>query len=206
MRGTRTAIGLAAGLLALLALAAPALATFVPLVRYDPPLIKVADQPGHLSTETIEVRKDGDEYSITNGGVGVAEHPDSRNGCTGASSADYRCPVQGIRRIVVSMGGLGDTLVIDLGSRADTVKQLAFGESGGDVMEGHEGAQDMYGEGGEDVLDTGGGPDILRGGRNDDTLVGGSGPDHLKGGPGNDDVCDGGPGQDTAKGCETFAQ
>ncbi|MBE7435681.1 MAG: hypothetical protein HS100_17330 [Anaerolineales bacterium] len=50
------------------------------------------------------------------------------------------------------------------------------------------------------------GADNLGGGGGSDCIVGGGGDDILNGGKGNGDVCIGGPGNDTFKGCDTEIQ
>lgn len=50
------------------------------------------------------------------------------------------------------------------------------------------------------------GADNLGGGGGSDCILGGGGDDVLNGGKGNGDVCIGGPGNDTFKGCDTEIQ
>jgi Ca2+-binding RTX toxin-like protein len=63
-------------------------------------------------------------------------------------------------------------------------------------------ADGMIGLAGNDSLRGGAGDDGMCGGKGNDTLRGGKGNDMLIGGKGHNDVCVGGPGHDTAKGCE----
>jgi hypothetical protein len=179
----RIAIGAAA--LLLLAgfwLTEDALATYIPAVNYQPPKIAFVDQPEMATTEDATITKDGHQYAFTNP-FGVGKHPDSKPGCDENTGNPYHCPVAGTSKIVAKLGALNDQLTIDLGSRADTVKQVLFGGTGEDTIEGGPGKQKIKGE------------------EEDDTLFGGPGPDVIDGGPGQD-TCDGGPGQDELTHCE----
>jgi len=76
------------------------------------------------------------------------------------------------------------------------------GTSGDDVIAGLGGNDSIRGGGGDDLICGGGGADRLFGGKGDDVLRGQGGEDRLAGGKGRRDLCAGGPGRDTASGCE----
>ena len=162
--------------------AAVALATVTAYVDYDKPVITFADRPEVPSTENVTVTKDGNEYSFLST-TGAVPDEDSRPGCTDNFATDYRCPVRGIEKIILDLGVQGDTASIDLGSKADDVKQLLRGGDDEDTLTGGDGKQVIKGQG------------------DNDDLVGGSGPDVLNGGPGID-ICDGGAGNDELINCE----
>lgn len=159
-----------------------ATATNIAAVLYKPPKITLVDQPEAASIEDVVVTKDGQEYSFAQP-TGLVQHPQAEPGCTDDYSTDYRCPTAGIKTIKLKLGALNDGASIDLGSRADKVKQVLQGGSGTDTLTG------------------GPGPQRLLGGENDDTITGGPGPDVIDGGGGTD-ICDGGGGRDTIRNCE----
>lgn len=64
----------------------------------------------------------------------------------------------------------------------------------------------VKGTGANDLLLGTAGADNLGGGGGSDCVLGGDGDDKLNGGKGNGDVCIGGPGNDTFKGCDTEIQ
>jgi Ca2+-binding RTX toxin-like protein len=64
----------------------------------------------------------------------------------------------------------------------------------------------VKGTGANDLLLGTADADNLGGGGGSDCVVGGGGDDKLNGGKGNGDVCIGGPGNDTFKGCDTEIQ
>ncbi len=103
-------------------------------------------------------------------------------------------------------GGTGDD-ILKGGADHDVLR----GGNGMDTLEGSRGNDDLRGDGGDDYLYGQAGNDTLRGGSGDDELRGGHGDDRLHGNSGNDklrgdwgtnDLCRGGPGRDTARGCE----
>lgn len=165
-----------------LVVAVPALATNIPVLHYEPPKIKFQDLPGTPSTEQLTVTKQGNDFVFATP-VGTAPAPGNEPGCSESTNTMLHCPVAGIRKIVVNLGLLGDTAAIDLGSRADKVKQVLNGDDDADELQGGPGTQK------------------LNGGAAGDVLIGGSGPDVLDGGPG-DDACDGGSGKDELRSCE----
>lgn len=185
MQGVRrigsAAIG--ATLLAALILVPSALATYIPVVNYQPPKIIFVDQIEMGSTEDVEIRKDHSDFVFTNP-IGVGKHPDSQPGCDKNTSNPYHCPVPGTTKIVAKLGAMNDEAYIDLGSKADKVKQVLLGGTGNDSLQGGPGPQRIKGQDG------------------DDSLQGGPGPDVIDGGPGTGDICDGGPGRDTITHCE----
>jgi hypothetical protein len=76
------------------------------------------------------------------------------------------------------------------------------GTAGRNRLVGTRGADVIVGLGGNDILLGGGGNDRLCGGSGVDALTGGAGADALNGGSGRPDLCLGGPGSDSAVGCE----
>jgi Ca2+-binding RTX toxin-like protein len=162
--------------------AAPALATFQPLLLYDPPKITLKDLPAHISAENTHVYRAAGDLVLESQPAGISLDPESKPGCEPGGSG-YLCARQGVERILVTLGELGDQLTVDLGASANKVRLTAKGEAGADSLEGGPGKQ------------------VLIGGGEADTLIGGPGPDVLRGGPGSDD-CRGGPGDDRLIGCE----
>jgi Ca2+-binding RTX toxin-like protein len=157
----RVRVTLAIALLAGSAWASVALATNLAAVRYQPPKITLVDQPEVGSTEDVVVTKDGQEYSFAQT-VGLVKHPDSEPGCTDNFSSDYRCPVHGIKKIVLKLGTMNDEASIDLGSKAKTVKQILDGGDGGDTLTGGPGPQVIDGGPGTDTCSGGPGHDTIR--------------------------------------------
>jgi Ca2+-binding RTX toxin-like protein len=178
----RARIAIALALVATLAVAAPALATIVTSVRYAPPKITVLDFHKVGTQEDLVVTKDGAEYSFSQPS-GLVKDSDSEPGCTDMFNTDYRCPVAGIKKIVVKLGLMDDGVAIDLASKATKVKQILRGGPGEDTLTGGPGPQRSYGDQGPD------------------TITGGPGPDFIDGGGGTD-TCTGGPGHDTIRHCE----
>lgn len=178
----RARISLLLAAIALLALAPQALATFIASVRYTPPRITLIDLPEAGSQEDVVVSKEGHEYSFAQPS-GLAPHPGSEPGCSKNTTNDFRCPVAGIKKIVLKLGQMNDGAAIDLGSRAKTVGQVLRGGAGSDTLTGGPGAQRSYG------------------GDDGDTITGGPGRDFIDGGDGTD-TCIGGPGRDTIRHCE----
>lgn len=79
------------------------------------------------------------------------------------------------------------------------------GGGGGDTVCGGRGVDTLNGDDGDDTLSGGADHDTLRGSEQDDTLRGQRSNDELHGGAGAADVCNGGPGTDTADlDCETM--
>ena len=176
---------IALGLILGLGLAATALATFQPVLDYDPPKIVLRDLEAHNSQETVTVAKDGSDFVFTNSPTGVGSDPETEKGCEQVAMS-MTCPVAGVKSIVVKLLTNADSATIDLGSKADKVKQTLLGGDDSDTLTGEDGKQVIKGQGGGD------------------TLAGGPGPDVINGGPGND-TCDGGPGQDRIRNCEPLA-
>jgi RTX calcium-binding nonapeptide repeat (4 copies) len=169
---------LAAACVAGLAIAATAFATAQPVLLYDPPRMTFRDLPDIDSTESVQVAKQAQDFTITSQPSGMTVDPDSQDGCDPIAGG-YACPVAGVERIVVKLGELVDSGQINLGSRARTVRQTLRGGEGGDDLNGGPGKQRlMGGEGGDEIS----------GGRGDDFIDGGSGSDTCKGGPGEDVV------------------
>lgn len=82
---------------------------------------------------------------------------------------------------------------------------LVIGTNGPDDLDGGNGRDCVVGLGGDDVLDGGNSNDIVLGGPGDDWLYGGNSNDILDGGPGFD-MCFGGNGADTFANCEMWVQ
>jgi len=183
-RGARVGIIAAAAASALL-LAAIAYATTVPDVLYDPPLLEFTDRYQHATGEELAVTKQGPNYVFANPN-GVVRHPKSDPGCDKNYSTAFKCPVKGVKRLILRLRGADDRARVDLGSRARTVKQIVLGGGGEDVLRGAVGRQVLKGGSENDKLRGGPGKDKLRGGPGNDLLVGGRGVDDCKGGPGND--------------------
>ena len=84
-------------------------------------------------------------------------------------------------------------------------RDIVFGSTGGDLIEGLDGNDILFGRRGDDRIDGGKGRDLLFGGRGDDTLSGGDDRDLMFGGSDNDlimgdrgdDLLFGGSGDDT---------
>jgi hypothetical protein len=152
---------LALGLVGALALAAVAFATNLASVRYAPPTITLLDHPEADSFEDVTITKDGPEYSFAQTG-GLVEHPKSEDGCTGMASSDYRCPVAGIKKILLKLGGFEDEASIDLGSKAQKVTQIMKGGDGDDTLTGGPGPQKIDGGPGTDTCDGGPGRDTIK--------------------------------------------
>ena len=73
---------------------------------------------------------------------------------------------------------------------------------GNDVVKGRGNSDFVKGGGGEDRIRGNSGDDRLRGNGANDNIGGGRGHDILSGGKGDDDVCRGGKGRDSRRGCE----
>jgi Ca2+-binding RTX toxin-like protein len=184
----RTRAVIALGLILGLGVAATAMATFQPVLLYDPPKIVFRDLEAHNSSEDVTVGKDGNRFVFTNtgsSGAGVGMHPDSEDGCEPVTLG-VSCPVAGVKSIVVKLLTNEDAATIELGSKATKVKQKLLGGDDADTLDGGDGKQVIKGQGGGDVL------------------TGGPGPDVINGGPGND-LCDGESGQDVIRNCEPLA-
>jgi len=150
------------GVLAATLVVAPvALATNLTGVLYKPPKIMLVDQFVSGSIENVTVTKAGSEFSFAQS-FGIVQDPASEPGCTDDFSTDYRCPVAGIKRIVLKLGTLDDAASIDLGSKATKVEQILKGGEGGDTLTG------------------GPGPQLIDGGPGIDTCVGGPGRDTIR--------------------------
>jgi uncharacterized protein len=86
-----------------------------------------------------------------------------------------------------------------MGTKGDDVM---IGSNGRDIIMGHKGNDVICGLDGWDMLLGHWGDDSLFGGAGNDKLIGYKGNDYLDGGDGNRDLCNGGPGADTALNCE----
>ena len=178
---SRTAkLGLAT-LVATVAGASVAAATTQPTLTYKPPTITVNDHQAHNSVEDVTVRRNGRNFTF-DVPSGFFINPESDEGCEHVVG-DVFCDRQGVKKIKLFLGDLGDSADIGLGKSADKVKQIVKGQDGEDDLTGRKGSQ------------------ALNGGAQNDTLLGGPGPDILIGGGGND-FCDGGPGHDELIECE----
>jgi Tol biopolymer transport system component len=106
----------------------------------------------------------------------------------------------------------GQTVTVVVGQNNPTAgNDVILGTRGNDVVNGGAGKDTFCGLAGNDRFTGGAGNDRFLGDVGNDTGNGGAGTDTLKGQAGNDtliggagpgDVCDGGPGTDTASGCE----
>ncbi len=180
MRTRKARLG-AATLIAVVTSASVAVATTQPTVRYLPPEITVKDHQFHMTSEDIEIKREGPSFTFTNP-VSFGIDPASDKGCTFISGG-VACPRQGVKKIAVLLNDMNDIADIDLGDSADKVKQILKGQDDNDDLVGGPGTQNLIG------------------GEGNDELYGGPGKDVLKGGPGLD-VCIGGSGKDTMKDCE----
>ena len=144
-----------------LAFAASAFATNIATVRYAPPKIMVIDKPEAGSTEDVTVTKQGDEYSFAQP-FGLTPDPKTEPGCTENTSPDFRCPVRGIKKIVLNLRTLDDQAEIDLGSKANKVTQILKGGEGEDTLIGGPGPQTLNGGPGVDECIGGPGQDTIR--------------------------------------------
>ena len=145
-----------------LVLAASAFATNIATVKYAPPKIMVIDKPEAGSQEDVVISKDGDEYLFAQP-VGLVTDPNSEPGCTGSgASNNYRCPVAGIKKIVLNLRTMNDGAAIDLGSKAKKVTQILNGGEGEDTLTGGPGPQMLNGGPGIDSCDGGPGHDIIK--------------------------------------------
>jgi hypothetical protein len=178
----RPRIAIALALILALATASTALGTVLGSVRYTPPKITLVDLPETGSQEDVLVTKQGAEYSFAQP-AGLGPHADSEPGCSKNTTNDFRCPVAGIKKIVLNLGQMDDGAGIGLGSKARKVTQILRGGSGEDTLTGGPGAQQAYG------------------GADDDTIILNAGRDFIDGGDGTD-TCFGGPGRDTIRNCE----
>jgi hypothetical protein len=88
---------------------------------------------------------------------------------------------------------------VELTGSTGQVKQVNFGDDGGDRITGGASTDRLHGGRGDDVLTGRGGEDLLEGGRGDDVLYGGAGRDDLDGQQGHDEL-DGGAGADRLAG------
>ena len=174
--------GVVIGLALAVTVTAVAFATTQPVVRYEPPKITFRDLQEHNSIENVVVTKEGSKFVFTNTPVAAGVDGKGEPGCEQVALT-VECPVAGTKSIVVKLRSQSDSASIDLGSRADKVKQKLSGGDEGDVLEGGPGRQSINGDDGSD------------------DLSGGPGPDVLNGGPGTD-TCDGGPGRDEIRNCE----
>jgi Ca2+-binding RTX toxin-like protein len=135
-----------------------------------------------MSQELVVIRRDGPNFTFVNNGFSpFMVDPESDPGCV--ASAVSTCPVAGVRRMVVLLGPMDDSLDINLGRSSRKVKQIGKGGPDTDKLNGRRGKQKLLG------------------GEGDDTLRGGAGKDVLIGGPGTD-LCIGGGGNDVVKSCE----
>jgi len=178
----RPRIAIALALILSLATASIASGTLLGSVRYTPPKITLVDLPQTGSQEDVVVSKQGAEYSFAQP-AGLGPHADSEPGCSKNTTNDFRCPVAGIKKIVLNLGELDDGAAIDLGSKARKVEQILRGGNGTDTLTGGPGSQTSYG------------------GAGSDSIAGGAGRDFIDGGGGTD-TCDGGPGRDRIRRCE----
>jgi RTX calcium-binding nonapeptide repeat (4 copies) len=165
------------------ALAAVAHATFQPALIYQPPVVKAVDYELHNTIENMEIEANG-RYAIAyrNAPASFGISPKSDPGC-GFTDGGVTCPAAGVKRLIVKLGPMNDSAVVDLGRHSRKIKQRIDGGPGEDAVTGAGGAQ------------------RLLGGSEDDTLAGGAGRDVLIGGPGVD-TCNGGPGKDVIRQCE----
>lgn len=144
----------------MLALAASAQATLVAAVIYSPPKIAYVDQVKSGTQEHVTATKDGHDFLFVNTN-GTVAHPESEPGCEG-SFMEYRCPVAGIEKMVFNVRALDDEVEIDLGSKADKVKQILKGGEGADTLTGGPGRQIIDGGPGTDDCSGGPGRDVIR--------------------------------------------
>ena len=158
-------------------------ATTVPTVLYKPPVIKAMDHEAHNSEEhvIVSLTKDGKSYSFSSTPAPFIIDPGSDPGCE--NDVTLNCPTDGVKKIIVLLGAMNDSVDIGLGKKAEKVKQILKGQDDHDDLTGGAGTQKLLG------------------GEDDDELRGGPGKDILKGGPGYD-ICIGGPGKDEIKDCE----
>jgi hypothetical protein len=175
MRPRTVTLALAAATLVALVVAAAAPATTAPNVFYDPPKLLLKDLLEDQSDEDADIVKSGRRYHVTNNPVAAITESPKCDSIPGG----VKCPVRGIEKIVMNLGDLDDQGQINLGSRAQEVRQILRGEDGGDILLGEKGPQKLLG---------GDGLDTIQGGAGDDFIDGGPGPDNCSGGPGNDTV------------------
>src|SRR5262245_12702008 len=127
--------GASAGI-ALLALtvAVPASATYQPNLLYKPPLLRFFDYPTHMSVENVIVDRQGSYVGVISAPSPVANDLESDPGCESIPGG-YKCPVAGLDRLVVGLGGLDDSVLVDLGAHARKIpEQVVRGGPGEDGL------------------------------------------------------------------------
>jgi RTX calcium-binding nonapeptide repeat (4 copies) len=177
----RGAISVAVASAVALWLPATAPGTAAYQLEYSPPLVKFADPPDFDTIEDLTLSRVGSDFHFENPPAGFLVTEDPEGECDFIPAGEA-CPVAGVQRILVRLGGESDIARIDLGASATRVKQTLAGMDGEDRITGRAGRQRITG---------GTGNDVLKGGRGRDVLIGG---------PGND-TCRGGPGRDVVKRC-----
>jgi hypothetical protein len=98
------------------------------------------------------------------------------------------------------------TVTLTVGAACDGHPATIVGTARNDALVGSPGPDVVVGLGGKDALLGAGGNDRLCGGSGADLLSGGPGDDSLRGGSGILDVCLGGPGLNSAAGCEIIRE
>jgi hypothetical protein len=127
--------------------ASTASATFQPTVLYQPPVVKALDYVLHDSVENVVIEQHG-RYALsflsTPSPLTMAKKSDP--GC-GFISGGVTCPAAGLTRLIVKLGSMNDTAMVDLGRYAGSIKQAVNGGSGLDELEltGRAGAQRLAG-------------------------------------------------------------
>jgi Ca2+-binding RTX toxin-like protein len=172
-----------AGLLALVALAAPSAASASPLVILDNTgggeiQASAQDDLAHHVTVTF---RDGSYLLSDTRGV-QSRQPS----CTAADAQTVSCTRTGGTDVEIRTGAGNDVIVFQ-SMQGNDVGEAISGD-GNDAMIGsrNHGGNQLRGQGGADMIFGRDGGDALYGGAGADKLVGGRGKDYFSGGPGND--------------------
>jgi hypothetical protein len=151
-----------------------------------------------LGGDDVILGRGGDDIICAGTGDDIAAGGPGRDWIDGEDGEDALTGADGDDLVY---GGNGDDII--KGGRG---RDILYGGYGDDMVNGGLGGDRIAGEAGDDLLDGGTGRDNdrLAGGDGNDVLAGRSGDDIIACGRGIADIGDGGPGTDTATGCEVL--
>ncbi|MDX6588172.1 MAG: hypothetical protein QOI31_2645 [Solirubrobacterales bacterium] len=149
-------------------------------------VLDVTATPGQRNFFNVDDGAGSPAIVIRDTGPGITDESPK---CTQESPTEVQCKPQGLRRLNVDTGDMGD---VSRSVSASTFNSFKLGPGADEATV--SGRATVKGEGDDDTL---------QGRRGNQRLLGGDGPDTITGGSGNKDYCDGEGGDDSGgDGCE----
>lgn len=160
-----------------------------PVLRGDVLVIRGYDR--RANTITVSLSPDGQDLIAVDT---FTPAPTVKAPAPEAVSRSVTLALAVVKRIKITCGRHGDTVMIRTASAPVSLPAVVRGGAGNDTIFGGNGRETLIGGAGNDYLDAGAGRNRMVGGPGADILFGGTAADKIAGGAGNDAIDDAGGG------------